>query len=215
MALQLDFVTPQEESYYQKAIRHPIAGRWHRNLMEMVKTLLPSGWKNMKQLDLGCGDGFTLRMVRPDGVVYGVDLDPEMLEHARSRGIVAVKASVEDLSVFDDNSFDLVTCLETLEHLEHPTLALAESYRVLRRKGFLVLTTPNVNFLFRTIWALWTRFGMGKFWHRSPHLFEYNLWNSTSFGLSLIERLRDVGFRPEKTAKANFGMVAGVRAVKL
>ena len=56
---------------------------------------------------------------------------------------------------------------------------------------------------------------MGRFWRSNPHLFEYNLWSTTGFGLSLIERLRDVGFRPEKTAKANLGLVAGVRAVKL
>jgi len=204
-----------KESYYEKALRHPVAGRWHRNLVKLVRALLPSGWESMKHLDLGCGDGLTLRMIKPEGEVLGVDLDPEMLEQAKTRGITAIKGNVEDLSILPDNSFELVTCFETLEHLEHPTLALTESYRVLKRRGFFVITTPNVNLVFRIIWALWARFGMGKFWERSPHLFEYNLWNSTRFGLSLIERLRDVGFRPEKTAKANFGLVAGVRAVKL
>lgn len=205
----------RKESYYEGALRHPIAGRWHRNLAKTIMDLLPSGWENMKHLDLGCGDGLTVRMIKPEGEVLGVDLDPEMLEQAKNRGITTIKGNVEDLRILRDNSFELVTCFETLEHLEHPTLALAESYRVLKHRGFLVITTPNVNLIFQIMWALWARFGMGKFWDRSPRLFEYNLWNSTRYGLSLIERIRDVGFRPEKTAKANFGLVTGVRAVKL
>jgi SAM-dependent methyltransferase len=204
-----------EESYYEKALRHPIAGLWHRNLVKMIKTLLPPGWENMKYLDLGCGDGLTLRMVKPHGEVFGVDLDPQMLEYAKSREIKVIKGNVEDLSMFPNDSFELVTCLDTLEHVDHPTLALAESHRVLKRRGFFVITTPNVGLVFRIIWAFWTNFGTGKFWQSSPHLFEYNLWASTRSGLSLTERLRDVGFLPEKTAKANLGLAAGVRAVKL
>jgi ubiquinone/menaquinone biosynthesis C-methylase UbiE len=215
LSLKLEFARLSQGSYYEKALRHPIAGPWHHNLVRMIRDLLPSSSEYMKHLDLGCGDGLTLRMIKPEGEVFGVDLDPEMLEHAKSRGIKALKANAEDLSIFPDDSFDLITCLETLEHLKYPTLALAESYRVLKHRGFFVITTPNVNLIFRIMWALWARFGMGKYWGRSPHLFEYNLWNSTRYGLSLIERLRDVGFRPEKTRKANFGLVAGVRALKL
>jgi ubiquinone/menaquinone biosynthesis C-methylase UbiE len=181
----------------------------------MTRELLPSGYERMKHLDLGCGDGFTIRMIKPAGEIVGLDTDPEMLEHARRRNLATKQGTAEDLSSFPKDSFELVTCIETIEHLEHPALALAEIYRVLKLRGFLVITTPNVNWIFRIIWALWTRFGMGKRWERSPHLFEYNLWGSTRYGMSLIERLRDAGFRPEKTAKCNYGMVAGVRAVKL
>jgi ubiquinone/menaquinone biosynthesis C-methylase UbiE len=109
-----------------------------------------------------------------------------------------------------------VTCLDVLEHLNHPTLALSEVFRVLRRRGFLVITSPNVTLLFQLIWWAWTRFGMGKHWEsNSPHILTYNLWNQTKFGMSLIERLRDIGFKPERTAMTNWKMMAGVRAVKI
>lgn len=75
-----------EESYYERALRHPIAGRWHGSLVKMIRDLLPSGWERMKHLDLGCGGRLTVRMVRPEGEVFGVDIDSEMLEHAKSRG---------------------------------------------------------------------------------------------------------------------------------
>jgi SAM-dependent methyltransferase len=44
----------------------------------------------------------------------------------------------------DDESFDLVTCTEVIEHLEHYRSTLREIYRVLKPGGTLVLTTPNI-----------------------------------------------------------------------
>ncbi len=84
---------------------------------------------------------------------------------------------------------------------------------MLKPGGFLVVVTPNSGLMFDAVWALWTRFGGGH-WDKCPHIFEYNLWNRTVHGLSLIDRLRDVGFKPEKVASCNFGMVTGVRALK-
>jgi len=204
-----------EKSYYEKALSHPIAGIWHRRIFKMLNDLMPTNYEKMRHLDIGCGDGMTIRMVKPVGEIVGLDIDEEMLKYARQKGITTHIANAEDLSMFGDAVFDLVTCLDTLEHLEHPTLALSEAYRVLKRKGFLIVTTPNVTTLFRAIWWMWTNFGMGQFWKTNPHVITYNLWNPTESGMSLIERLRDVGFKPEKTSKTNLGMVAGIRAVKL
>ncbi len=205
----------KKRSYYEKALEHPLAGIWHRRIFRMVKDLMPTNYERMSHLDVGCGDGITIRMVKPEGEIIGVDIDAEMLKYAQEKRIATHVGNAEDLSMFDDEAFDLVTCLDTLEHLEHPTLALSEAYRVLRKRGFLVITTPNVTALFRLVWWAWTKFGMGKFWKSSPHLLTYNLWNPTETGMSLIERLRDVGFKPERTAKANWSMVAGVRAIKI
>jgi len=139
-----------------------------------------------------------------------------MVSYARERGFDVHVACAEDLSIFPSESFDLVTCLDVLEHLNHPTLALSEAYRVLRRRGFLVIPSPNVTRLFRLVRWMWTKFGMDKYWEsHNPHLLVYNLWNQTKTGMSLIERLRDVGFKPERTATINWGMMAGVRAVKI
>ncbi|MEM4004137.1 MAG: methyltransferase domain-containing protein [Desulfurococcaceae archaeon] len=45
---------------------------------------------------------------------------------------------------FADNSFDMYTMLDVIEHLENPDHAIKEAYRVLKRGGFLILTTPNL-----------------------------------------------------------------------
>jgi len=204
-----------ERSYYEKALEHPVAGIWHREIFKMVKGLMPKNSERMRHLDIGCGDGVSIRMVKPEGEIIGIDVDEGMLKYARQRRIITHLANAEDLSMFDDETFDLATCLDTLEHLDHPTLALSEAYRVLRKRGFLIVTTPNVTILFKLVWWMWTNLGMGQFWKSSPHVLKYNLWNPTESGMSLVERLRDIGFKPEKTAQTNWGMVAGVRAVRL
>lgn len=199
-------------SYYERAMRHPISSRWHKNCVELVKALMPS-LPHEKHLDVGCGDGVRIRLVKPEGEIIGVDLDEGMLEAAGKRGITAFRESAESLH-FPDESFDLVTAIEVFEHLEHPVLAFAEIYRVLKPRGFFVCITPNESFLFEAIWKVWTNFGMGRFW-KSKHVHDYALWGHTRTGLSLVDYLRDAGFRPEKTASTNYGMIVGVRSVKV
>jgi len=202
-------------SYYERALENFFARRWHEQIASMVTRLMPRGHESIRHLDIGCGDGVTIRMIKPEGEVMGVDLDGEMLRHAKARGINAIKADAQDLSMFEDNAFDLVTLLDTLEHIEHPTIALSEAFRVLKRRGFLIVTTPNASLMFRIIWYLWTRLGMGTYWETCPHVRTYSLWKPTHSGTSLVDLLRDVGFKPERTMLTNWNMSAGVRAVKL
>lgn len=82
-------------------------------------------------LDVGCGTG-ELRKYLPVYCNYtGVDVNPT--------GKI-IKGSVYDLG-FKDKSFDTVTLLEVLEHLEHPVDALVEIKRVTRKK--LIISVPN------------------------------------------------------------------------
>lgn len=206
---------PEASSYYEIAMKNRLARNWHGNIAIMVRKLLPHGYESMRHLDIGCGDGVTVRMVKPKGPITGVDLDDEMLRSARKRGIKTIRANAEDLHMLKGRTFELVTCFDALEHIEQPTLVLAEMYRVLKNRGLLILTTPNVNSLFTLVWWAWTNLWLGKYWRTCPHVHEYNLWKETPSGMSLIERLRDVGFKPDRTMLTNHGMIAGVRAIKL
>ena len=200
------------ESYYERAMRHPISSRWHRNCVELVKSLMPN-LADEKHLDVGCSDGVRIRMVKPEGEITGVDTDEDMLDAARTRGITTFHESVDSMH-FPAESFGLVTAIEVFEHIEHPVLAFAEIHRVLKPHGFFVCVTPNDSLAFEVIWKAWTNFGMGRFW-KSKHVHDYTLWGHTRTGLSLIDYLRDAGFRPEKTASTNHGMIVGVRSIKV
>lgn len=87
-------------------------------------------------LDAGCGDGLFARQVAAPTVV-GIDNSPAMVERARSRGVDARAARIEELP-FEDGAFDVVVCNWVLYHLPDVDRGIAELARVLRPGGRFV-----------------------------------------------------------------------------
>jgi SAM-dependent methyltransferase len=107
-------------------------------------------------LDAGCGSGRTLDDLARYGQVSGVDLSPEAVAAARRRGHDDVRvARVEELP-FADATFDVVTCLDVVEHTPDDRATLAELRRVTRPGGLMVVTVPAYQ-------ALWS-------WHDEANL---------------------------------------------
>ena len=96
-----------------------------------------------RALDLGCGDGRLTDDLRAARTV-GADVSEVALQRARKRLPDAELRLVEpDQPLpFEDSSFDLVLCAETVEHVRDAQLLLSEARRVLRPGGELALTTP-------------------------------------------------------------------------
>src|SRR4029077_1272201 len=93
-------------------------------------------------LDAGCGSGRTLDELSAYGAVAGVDLSADAVAAARARGHPAVvQASVEALP-FADGAFDLVTCLDVIEHTPDDGATLAELLRVTDSGGYVIVTVP-------------------------------------------------------------------------
>jgi SAM-dependent methyltransferase len=98
-------------------------------------------------LDAGCGSGRTLLELVDYGRVRGVELDPEVAAVARDRGLgEVVQGRLEELP-WPQDSFDLITCLDVIEHTPDDRQTLAELYRVCRPGGFLLVTVPAHQFL--------------------------------------------------------------------
>lgn len=101
--------------------------------------------KGKKFLDVGCGLGFFASKAGKLGAdVYGIDIGERLINISRKRypkGKFSV-ASAARLP-FKDNSFDLILCTEVIEHVNNQNKALSEIFRVLKKGGYLVLTTPN------------------------------------------------------------------------
>lgn len=97
-------------------------------------------------LDAGCGSGYGTAEFRESSSVVGVDLSADAVTHARSHfsrpGVGFLQASCEAFP-FGEDSFDLVTAFEVIEHLEHWERLLTESRRVLTPGGLLLVSTPN------------------------------------------------------------------------
>ena len=198
-------------SYYESNF---ISRWWRSGLSRMVGGLLPQDWGEAKLLDVGSGDGYTIRLVKPSGDVVGIDTDPSMAAPARERGIDFREGSAYGLP-FPDSSFDLATMVEVVEHLERPVDALTEVRRVLRDGGYVVITTPVPKASWRMIWWAWSKLGPGKRWENTPHVSDLHMWGKKGAPEGLATILQRLGFAVEKTATCNLGYVAGVRAKKL
>jgi len=105
-------------------------------------------YRPQKILDVGCGNGdFSITLARTSRTdeVYGVDISFEKLLSAEHKGVMCVNVDVDKLSLpFKDSSFDAVFCGEIIEHLFDPDRLLDNMYRVLRKEGICVITTPNL-----------------------------------------------------------------------
>ena len=109
--------------------------------------LAPNG-HGKKALDVGCRDGYWSEKLTQKGYrVISGDLEPQC------PGALVLDANRP--LPFADYEFDLVWCVEVIEHLTDPAFSIAEFKRVLKQGGTLLLTTPNRDmWLFRLIAAL-------------------------------------------------------------
>jgi SAM-dependent methyltransferase len=98
-------------------------------------------------LDVGCGTGANLEMLSQFGEATGVDVSAEALSFCRERGLTNVKQGAAEALPYEADSFDLVTGLDVVEHLDDDLAGLREMRRVLRRGGRTLLFVPAFMFL--------------------------------------------------------------------
>jgi len=142
------------------------------------------GKRKPRILDVGCGTGANLQMLSQFGVAEGVDISSEALEFCRARGLSKVKQGAAETLPYEDASFDLVTGLDVVEHLDDDVIGLAEMRRVLRPRGRALLFVPAFMFL----WGLQDDI--------SHHRRRYDLHE-------LKQKLIEAGFSIERATYAN------------
>ncbi len=111
-----------------------------RAVMEMIAALVPAG---ARVLDLGCGTGELLAHLQTTKgcTGYGVELDDANVLACAQRGVNVIQLNLEEgLAIFEDQSFDVVLQLETLQNLRNTEAMLRETARV-GRTG--IVSFPN------------------------------------------------------------------------
>jgi methionine biosynthesis protein MetW len=107
-----------------------VAAVSERKDLELIGALVPTG---SRVLDLGCGNGALLEWLqRERGCTgYGVELDDANVLRCVQRGVSVVQLDLEEgLALFDDQSFDVVLQIDTLQAIRHTERMLTETARV-------------------------------------------------------------------------------------
>jgi 2-polyprenyl-3-methyl-5-hydroxy-6-metoxy-1,4-benzoquinol methylase len=120
------------------------------NVRREIEPLLPA--VSDRVLDVGCGAGATLQWLRQTGrcqVAVGIEMMESAAAVARERvdQVVVGDANILVESAFAAQSFDLILCLDVLEHLIDPWSFLAKVQRLLKHGGLIVASVPNVRHL--------------------------------------------------------------------
>jgi glycosyltransferase involved in cell wall biosynthesis/SAM-dependent methyltransferase len=127
-----------------------------RELLEPYVELLRG---NQPVLDLGCGRGELLGLLREAGIeARGVDSDPGMVERARAKGLsVEQEDAVSYLERLPEKSLGAVTAIHVIEHLDYDALQklLRLALRAVRSSGLFVAETVNPHSIkaFKTFWV--------------------------------------------------------------
>ncbi len=127
--------------------------RWEVTRVQVASGLLPKG---ESLLDLGCGDGdLVLEVGERYQRIVATDVSAAALAQGKARTEASSFGDRIDWQVvdgnqalpFSDGQFDTVVSLSTLQYIFDPELLLAETFRVLRPGGHLLVEVPNVAYL--------------------------------------------------------------------
>jgi len=141
------------ENYYSPTFLSKIITLFIKNVPAM-----PSYCQGGKILDLGCGTGDTLVLLKKLGWdVYGMDMDENAIATAKKRGLNNLKlGTYNSLDEYQDNYFDAVRLYHVIEHLDNPALCLNLIKKKLKKGGELIMGTPNmeslVSKIFKPYW---------------------------------------------------------------
>jgi ubiquinone/menaquinone biosynthesis C-methylase UbiE len=142
-----------EPDYYQRLYDIEEKHWWAQGMRDAMVALLCeplAGKQQLRVLDVGCGTGYLLEFFKQhyplNGDPVGVDVSPHALKFCELRGAKAlVLGSAVDVPL-DSASFDLIICIDTIQHLSPAgadQTALAEFARLLKPGGLLYLRTNS------------------------------------------------------------------------
>lgn len=138
---------------------------WQRRRTDAIKKMLVASDGDLI-LDIGCGSGVQLRAleVAKPKLLIGTDVNRNALVYAKNKNIPQSEFIIADAQnlPFKSETVNKIICAEIIEHLNEPEQMIAETQRVLKNGGSIVITTPNE----LSIWGLyeffWDAFGRGR-----------------------------------------------------
>lgn len=192
---------PQEMQQHTYAIMDEVEGsHWwfvgRRAILEsflrQIHSALSPQHSAFRILDVGCGTGANLEMLSQFGAAEGVDVSDDALEFCRRKGLNAKKGLAETLP-FGDETFEITTALDVVEHLDDDIAGLKEMFRVTKRGGYSLIFVPA----FMWLWGVQDDI--------SNHRIRYTK-------KQIVRRLETAGYSIERATYANWTFFAPILA---
>ena len=102
----------------------------------------------LKLLDVGCGTGWLLDNLSKQRPVeyYGIDISENMLEKAKSKQIKGAEFTLgkSHKLPYADETFDIVTCVQSFHHYQNQEESMKEAYRVLKNGGLYIISDTGI-----------------------------------------------------------------------
>lgn len=113
---------------------------WYKYAYSLIKNK-----KNEKIIEFGSGLGEFAEKVRVNNNdLTCTDIDSGYINNLIKKGFKAKKADFNKTLDFDSSTFDGMICLEVIEHIFNAEFFLSEMNRILKKRGWVLLSTPNV-----------------------------------------------------------------------
>lgn len=161
---------PDDRSYVR------LLRRKTRDIRNITK-LLKKDRADIRILDVGCSNGVFVHIAGSLGMqAEGVDTSPQAVADGIKRGLKLHQGYLQDIA-FQDESFDVVTMYEVIEHVAESADLIKECARILRPGGLLLIGTGNAN--------SWTRFiRRGKWDFLNDHVGHVNFFSPRSLTIA-------------------------------
>jgi SAM-dependent methyltransferase len=233
-ANNLDKPLPREMQQHTYAILRRVEERhwWFVGRRRIIKSFLERIVRDLKEtraeqqrqtpslkiLDVGCGTGANLEMLSEFGEAEGVDVSDAALTFCHERGLTNVKQGAAESLPYESDSFDLVTGLDVVEHLDDDLAGLKEMRRVLSRGGRALFFVPAFMFL----WGVqddvshhrrrYTMKELRRVVHEAGFEVERATYVNLSFFVPIVLGrlfMRATGLRPESENNLTIGFLNG------
>lgn len=169
---------------------------FQRRRTDTIKKMLDATDKDVI-LDIGCGSGVQIRALGLDSphLLIGMDVNRGALLFAKGKKIPQsefIIANAEQLP-FKEDTVNKIICAEIIEHLPEPEKMIAESQRVLKNHGRIVITTPNEHSIWGVYELFWDIFGRGRNYGET-HLKFFSVQDLDRFFSSYPSRVHETLF---------------------